>query len=115
MNALACTTCGEPLVTMGKDVETTLVGCQTEHPCGGEHDKNCVTRAAWCAAGHCTCLSLLRRCNDHEPERSWGREVEDCTPKCDWHGKETCSACGPWVLVDAWPDLPIRSTRGGRS
>ena len=105
--APTCQECGGPLVEMSADVEATLVGCPTGD-CGHEHDDNCVGRVAWCAAGHRTLLGLLRRCNDQEPQRSWGYDVGDTTPGCDWHGRETCHICRPHPKLDAWPDLPIR-------
>src|ERR1051326_8035392 len=111
MPAPACRTCGEPLVELGHDVETTLVGCGGTHLCGGEHARNCVGRLAWCSAGHRNKLGLRRRCNDHEPERSWGYDdIGDSSPLCDWRGPESCRVCGPDVIVvDAWPELPVRT------
>lgn len=105
---MICHECSQPLIELGYDVEATLVGCFQNHLCGAEHDKNCVGRVAWCAAGHMSRIGLRRRCNDKEPQRSWGRDVGDTTPKCDWRGKEACSICRADVMVDEWPDLPVR-------
>lgn len=106
---MTCQTCGGAFVRLGHR-ETTLMG--SGGPPGHDHDRNCVGRSAWCAAGHRTLLMIRRRCNDHECELAFGHATDDSgqpwdtTPACDWLGKATCTICAPHVLVDAWPDVP---------
>lgn len=112
-----CKECSQPLVELGYDVSSTLVGCGGPKPCGFEHDRNCVNRVAWCAQGHVNRISLRRRCNDQEPERSWALTANrtfdaDTKPGCDWQGSDTCF-CHEGVKVDAWPNLPVRKRSRG--
>lgn len=64
-----CMTCGGPLVSLGADIWSTLVGYGNGE-CGNEHDDNCTSRSAWCQAGHRTTLSIRRSCTG-----------------CDWRGQ----------------------------
>jgi len=85
---LLCATCNAPLVSMGDDVSSTLVG-YVRGACGGPHNDNCLTRSAWCRAGHQTVIALRRTCEG-----------------CDWRGKESCD-CHQGRKLDAWPALPV--------
>lgn len=85
---LTCSTCGDPLVTLSEDISRTLVG-GWRGECGFSHDDNCISRIAWCQAGHPTLLSIRRACEG-----------------CDWRGRENCR-CHDGLKLDAWPRLPI--------
>lgn len=88
--ALTCAVCGDPLISMGDDVRRTLVG-YARGECGSPHDDNCVTRSAWCRAGHRTTISIRRSCES-----------------CSWRGKDRCRPyCHDGLKLDAWPGLPV--------
>jgi hypothetical protein len=84
--APACKLCHEPLVSMSSDIWETCVGYFS--PPGHDHDDNCMSRSARCAAGHPNTLSIRRAC-----------------PACTWRGRDECRTCGDRKL-DAWPELP---------
>ena len=85
---MKCKVCGKPWVACDEGYGQTLVGYGS--PPGHDHDDNCLTKGYYCEDGHCTSVSVIRRCS---------------TEGCEWRGKTECGTCVGVVKYDDWPKI----------